>query len=72
MKLKKNIRLLITADGGAAPGKTTGAKMISKKYGLNFDGNEIILLQHPVTTESKMSHFQIRNTLKAIVKTIYK
>ena len=36
MKLKKNIKLLVTADGGAASGKTTGAKMLSKKYGLNF------------------------------------
>ena len=36
LKLKKNIKLLITADGGAASGKTTGAKLISKKYGLNF------------------------------------
>ena len=36
MKLKKNIKLLITADGGAASGKTTGAKLISKKYNLNF------------------------------------
>ena len=36
MKLKKHIRLLISADGGAASGKTTGAKMISKKYDLNF------------------------------------
>ena len=28
--------LKITCDGGAATGKTTGAKMIAKKYGLNF------------------------------------
>ncbi len=35
MKLiSKNLR--ITCDGGAATGKTTGAKMIAKKYGLNF------------------------------------
>ena len=36
MKLKKNIKLLITADGSAASGKTTGARLISKKYGLKF------------------------------------
>ena len=36
MKLKKQIKLLIAADGGAASGKTTGAKLISKKYNLNF------------------------------------
>ena len=36
MKLKKNIKLLVSADGGAASGKTTGARMISKKYGLKL------------------------------------
>ena len=36
--LKKNIykRLVISCDGGAASGKTTGAKLISKKYNLKF------------------------------------
>ena len=36
MKLKKNYKLIISADGSAASGKTTGAKRISKKYGLQF------------------------------------
>ena len=36
MKLKKNHEMIISCDGGAASGKTTGAKRISKKYGLNF------------------------------------
>ena len=36
MRLKKNHRLVIAADGSAASGKTTGAKRISKKYGLKF------------------------------------
>ena len=36
MKLKSKIKLLIAADGGAASGKTTAAKLISKKYDLNF------------------------------------
>ena len=36
MKLKKHHSLVIAADGGAASGKTTGAKLISKKYGLKF------------------------------------
>ena len=35
MKLKGKI-LKITCDGGAATGKSTGAKMISKKYKLKF------------------------------------
>ena len=36
MKLKKQIKLLIACDGGAASGKTTAAKLISKKYNLKF------------------------------------
>ena len=36
MKLKKHHKLIIAADGSAASGKTTGAKKISKKYGLQF------------------------------------
>ena len=35
MKLKNNY-LQISCDGGAATGKSTGAKMISKKYNLKF------------------------------------
>ena len=36
MKLKKNKILRITCDGGAATGKSTGAKLIAKKFGLSF------------------------------------
>ena len=36
LKLKKNHKLIIAADGSAASGKTTGARKISKKYGLKF------------------------------------
>ena len=36
MKLKKYHKLIIAADGSAASGKTTGAKLISKKYDLQF------------------------------------
>ena len=32
----KNKNLRLTCDGGAATGKSTGAKMIAKKYGLTF------------------------------------
>ena len=32
----KNKKLKITCDGGAATGKSTGAKMIAKRYGLAF------------------------------------
>tara|TARA_B100001029_G_scaffold171317_1_gene168033 strand:- start:287 stop:949 length:663 start_codon:yes stop_codon:yes gene_type:complete len=36
LKLKKHHKLIIASDGSAASGKTTGAKKISKKYGLKF------------------------------------
>ena len=36
MKLKKNNKFIVAADGSAASGKTTGSKIISRKYGLKF------------------------------------
>jgi len=36
LKLKKNKTLRITCDGGAATGKSTGAKLIAKKFKLSF------------------------------------
>ena len=36
MKLKNNMKLLITCDSGAAAGKTTAAKYLSKRYNLNL------------------------------------
>ena len=36
MKRKIYRRLIISCDGGAASGKTTGARLIAKKYKLKF------------------------------------
>ena len=36
MKLKSNVRLLITCDSGAGAGKTTAAKYLSKQFGLHL------------------------------------
>ena len=36
MKLKSNVRLLITCDSGAGAGKTTASKYLSKKFGLTL------------------------------------
>ena len=36
MKLKINHKFVLAADGSGASGKTTGAKIISRKYGLKF------------------------------------
>ena len=36
MKLKKKINIVISADGGAGSGKTTGSRLIAKKFGLKL------------------------------------
>ena len=36
LKLNKGYKFVVSADGSAASGKTTGAKKISKMYGLKF------------------------------------
>ena len=46
--------------------KITGKKDLETKYNLNFTGTEILLLQHPVTTETKKVEKQIKNTLDAL------
>ncbi len=46
----------------------TDKKDLEKKYGIKLTGKEILLLQHPVTTQTRFSGNQIYNTLKAIVK----
>ena len=48
--------------------KITDKKMLEKKYNIQFNGDEILLLQHPVTTQIELSDKQILNTLKAITK----
>jgi len=42
---------------------------LEKKYKINFTGNEILLVQHPVTTESSETEKQILSTLLALKKT---
>ena len=36
LKLKSKFKIKIAADGSSASGKTTGAKLFSKKYGIKF------------------------------------
>ena len=47
-------------------GKISTKNKLKKKYDINFTGNEILLLQHPVTTQHKDSEKQILSTLTAI------
>ncbi len=49
--------------------KITSRKNLQKRYSFNFTGNEILLVQHSVTTQSELSGKQIRTTLDAILKT---
>ena len=46
----------------------TSKCMLEKKLNLKFIGNEIILIQHPVTTQPNEVKNQISNTLKSLVK----
>ena len=46
----------------------TNKNILEKKYSLHFQGNEIILVYHPVTTEITNSIKEIHNILNAIVK----
>lgn len=48
--------------------KITNKKMLENKYDLKFTGEEILLVQHPVSTQVKQTEEQILNTLKAIHK----
>ena len=48
--------------------RITSKKQLEKKIGLELNGNEIILLQHPVTTQSENSKKEIDRIMKAILK----
>ena len=49
-------------------GEITSKKNLEKKYSIKLSGDEILLLQHPVTTQSNESKNQIKNILTAIMK----
>lgn len=48
--------------------KITDKNTLEKKYKIKFKGDEILLLQHPVTTQTELSGRQILHTLKALAK----
>lgn len=48
--------------------KITSKKELQIKYDLELNGNEIILIQHPITTQSELSEMQIKNTLNVLTK----
>lgn len=49
--------------------KIISRQNLEKHYPFKFTGDEILLLQHSVTTQSKLSGKQILSTLEAIMKT---
>jgi len=49
--------------------RISNKREIQQKYGLKLTGNEIILIQHPLTTDTKSMTKQIINTLNAVIKT---
>lgn len=48
--------------------KITSKNELEKKYDLNFTGNEILMIYHPVTTETELTERHIKPLLDAIVK----
>ena len=68
-EIKKNVFLTGSPSiDEVANHKITSKTNLEKKYNLHFSGNEILLLQHPVTTQSEQSKIQITNILKSISK----
>ena len=68
MKLKKSTRLLIACDGGAASGKTTAAKLLSRKYNLDFLSSG--LLYRYISYKLLNNKYNKRKYLKKITKNI--
>ena len=70
MKLKKKIKLLIACDGGAASGKTTASKMISKKYNLKLLSSGLLYRYISYKLLSKKNLLHKSNYIKKISKNI--
>lgn len=49
--------------------KIASKNELQEKFGLNFRGDEILLVYHPVTTQSEQSGKQINSILNAIIMT---
>ena len=76
MKLKKNNKFIVAADGAAASGKTTGSKIISRKYGLKFLSSGLLyryaghqLLKYKPKNKIKFLQLKFKNlNYKKIIK----
>ena len=70
MKLKKQIKLLVACDGGAASGKTTASKLISKKYKLHFLSSGLLYRYVSYKLLSKKKLLNKKIYIKKITKNI--
>jgi cytidylate kinase len=68
--LKKNIRLLIACDGGAASGKTTAAKLLSKKYNLSFLSSGLLYRYISYKLLNNKKNYNNKKYLQKITKSI--
>jgi len=70
LKLKNKVRILITCDSGAAAGKTTAAKFLSKKFGLKLLTSGLLyryLAYKLISSKKRSTNFYF---LKKIIKEI--
>ena len=70
MKLNKKIKLLVACDGGAASGKTTAAKLLSKKFNLNFLSSGMLYRYMSYKLLSNKNLSNKNNYIKKISKNI--
>ena len=70
MKLKKEYKLLVAADGGAASGKTTAAKVMSKKYHLKYLSSGLLYRYVSYKLLSKKQLITPKSFLSKITKNI--
>jgi len=70
LKLKKQIKLLVACDGGAASGKTTASKLISKKYKLHFLSSGLLYRYVSYKLLSKKKLLNKKIYIKKITKNI--
>ena len=70
MKLKNNIKLLITCDSGAGAGKTTAAKYLSKKFKLKLLTSGLLYRYVAFKLLNNKELLNNKSFLKKIIKNI--
>jgi len=70
MKLNKKYRILIAADGGAGSGKTTGSKMLAKKYNLRLLSSGLLYRLYAYRLLKRKKTKSLDQALKRITKKI--